>query len=428
MNGTDRFAAETAVRHVLSADRQPRLLFVLLSCAALTSSWTGFRIVGLNLADFFLIGALIYSLAIGSFGRTRLPVPWQFLVLPAVILLLMTRDALFYDRLPFQAITAAQYTTGDALGQTVGGSGTFLIRVVLSWTAVGIAVGAFRQSQRHLLAIAGVWVAGTAVSVGWAVAQTTLALPDLPFVYHIDSATRAVGLANHPNSLAETIGTALPLAVYCAIGPRANAFRRIVGFVLLIAATWALFLSGSRAGLAVGVFALALSVVIRLIWSGKGVWGVPLGLLTVVGGIVWLPRVWATTRFSQGSAQISDSERVDALKQGLSLFAQHPLGGSGLSIWLGEMVPLILLAGGGAILFFAFYSSIMSVFVRLWSGRRNEFMMQLVCSCAVVLVFGLLNNGLVERYLYWPFVIGFYWVSHIIASERARIRVDSSAQ
>lgn len=389
----------------------PRVLFVLLCLAAFTSSWTGFRISGLNLADFFLAAALCCSLAIGVVGRTPVPVSWQFVLLPLVILVLMARDAFIYDRLPFQALTAAQYTTGDALGETVGGSATFLVRVILCWTAVGISLGLFRSSPRHLVVVIGAWAAGTACSVGWAVAQTTFALPDLPFIYHIDSVTRAVGFANHPNSFAETVGTVIPVVVFLAFGPKGGALRRIVGLLFLASASWALFLSGSRAGLAVGLVALVLSVVIRLFWSGKGVWGVPLGLLAIVGAVLWLPSVWSTTRFSQGAAQVSDSERLSALAQGVGLFTQHPLGGSGLSVWLGEMVPLILLAGGGVVLFSTFYASLGSVLLRTWVGRSDELVMHLLCSSAVVLIFGLLNNGMVERYLYWPFIIGFFLVA-----------------
>lgn len=386
----------------------PRLLLFLLCSAAFSSSWTGFRVSGLNLADLFLILALSYSLIIGILGRVRLPVAWPFLVLPTVVLLLMGRDALFFDRLPFQTLSAAQYTTGESLGETVGGSATFLIRLILCWTAVGLALGVFQRSPRDLVRVAVSWVAGTAISAIWAAGQTTLALPDLPFIYHIESATRAVGLANHPNSFAETIVTVVPLAVHFAFGPRAGVVRRAVGAAFVGLVIWALFLSGSRAGLAVGIVALVLSVVIRLVWSGRGVWGIPLALLAIVGAVLWLPRIWSTTRFSQGAGQLSDNERIHALTQGFELFARHPLGGAGLSTWLGEMVPLILLSGGGLILFFTFYASIGSVLIRALSGRNDELVMQLLAATILVLIFGLLNNGLVERYLYWALILAYH--------------------
>lgn len=386
----------------------PAVLVFLLCAAAFTSSWTGFRVAGVNLADLFTGAALVSSVAYGLSGRRSLLVPWQFVVLPAVVVALMARDAFVFDRLPFQALTAAEYTSGVSLGETVGGSATFLLRLILCWTAIGVATSLVRGSVGHLVIVCGAWVSGTAVSVYWAIAQSVFGLPDLPFIYHIDSLTRAVGLANHPNSFAETIGTALPIAVFVATGSRTRPLLRVLGCVTAAAFVGALFLSGSRAGIALGLGALVASVLVRLIWSGRAVWAVPIGLLSVVAGILWLPQVWATTRFAQDAAQVSDSARLAALRQGLDLFASHPVGGSGLSIWLGEMVPLILLSGGGLLLFTAFYWSLGSVILHVWRARRQEFIAQLVCSCAVVIVFGLLNNGLVERYLYWPLVVGFY--------------------
>ncbi|MBF4582938.1 O-antigen ligase family protein [Curtobacterium sp. VKM Ac-2865] len=406
-------------------DRPNRLLLLLLLAAAMTSPWTGVRIAGLNLADFFLVASLALALLLGLTRRVAVPMPWQFVVLPVVVLVLMGRDAVFFDRLPFQTLEAAQFTTGDALGETVGGSATFLVRLVLCWTAVGLSVGAFHRFPRALVSIIAAWLLGIAIGVSWSILQFTFALPDLPFVFHIDSAARAVGLTNHPNSLAETIGVGLPLAVFLALGPRAGLVRRAGGCALVVLSMWGLFLTGSRAGLAVGFFALVLSVIIRLIWSGRGAWGLPLGLLSIVGAVLWLPSVWATTRFSQGVAEASDSARVQALTEGLGIFLRHPLGGAGLSTWLGEMVPLILLSGGGVILFAAFYSSLGSVFRRVWRARGQELNAHLAGAGLVVLAFGLLNNGLVERYLYWPLIVGFYLASARLRSSDPLETVES---
>lgn len=387
-----------------------RLLLIASLLSAFTSSWTGFRVSGLNLTDFFLVGALVIAVASELLGRVSLRLSWQFSVLPVVGVLLMARDALVLDRLPFQTLTAAQYTSGDSLGETVGGSATFLARLLLSWTLVAIAASAFRDRPHRLVWLSGAWVAGAVVSAAWAVVQSTSPAPDLPFLYHVESATRALGLSNHPNSLAETISATMPLLIFVAAGGSSRIGIRLLGTLGAAVGLWALFLSGSRAGLLMGFLALIGSLLIRLRWSGKAVWGLPIVLLGTGAGIVFLPHIWSTTRFSSGGGQLSDIARLQALKEGFGLFLAHPVLGGGLSTWLGEMVPLILLSGGGLALFFVFYASLGTVLLRVWRARSRELLAHLAWSGAVVLLFGLLNNGIVERYLYWPFILGFFLV------------------
>lgn len=387
-----------------------RLLLVVTILSAFTSSWTGFRLSGLNLTDVFLVAALLIALVSEMLGRVSLRLSWHFFVLPAVVILLMTRDALVFDRLPFQTLTAAQYTSGDSLGETVGGSATFLARLVLSWTVIGVIASAFRNRPQRLVMLAGAWTAGAVVSAVWAIVQSTVSLPELPFLYHVDSATRALGLSNHPNSLAETISATIPLLVYFATGGSPKILHRFLGLVFAAASLWALFLSGSRAGLLMGFLALTGSLLIRLRWSGKAVWGLPIVLLGTGAGIVFLPQIWSTTRFSSGGGALSNVARLQALNDGWDLFLSNPILGGGLSTWLGEMVPLILLSGGGLALFVVFYASLGAVLLRVGRARSEELLAHLVWCGMVVLLFGLLNNGLVERYLYWPFVLGFFLV------------------
>ncbi|WP_147281437.1 O-antigen ligase [Curtobacterium sp. AG1037] len=364
--------------------------------------------MGLNLADFFLVAAAILSAVSLAAGRVTLQLRWQFLLLPALVLMLMARDAIVFDRLPFQQLTAALYTTGESVGETAGGSAAFLGRILLCWTIIGVATSAFRDRKDALVRLAGFWSVGIGISAVWTVVQYAAGLPDLPFLYHVDSAVRSVGLSNHPNSLAETVCVAIPLFCHYAFGREKKVQLRMLAFIGLTAGVWSLFLSGSRAGLAMGLIAFVGSGVVRLRLSGRGIWGIPLGLLATAVGILVLPQVWATTRFSAGSAQLSNTARAQALQEGFEIFVSHPILGAGLSSWLGEMVPLILLAGGGLLLFAVFYAGIGSVFVRGLRGSRDELTAQLSWSACIVLMFGILNNGIVERYLYWPFILAFF--------------------
>jgi hypothetical protein len=389
--------------------------------AALTSSWTGFRVAGLNIADYLLVAAVIAVLLAALIHRRRLPIPgWA--VLPPLALLLI---ALFGSVVRGDSLTSPRaqraWIVGNAVSAEYGGALPLVARMTLSLTAVAIIVAGASSNSKDpygvVRRIIYTWAVGAAVSSAYGVAQS-LGVQNLPFLVYYNAAGRITGLAHHPNSLGQTIALALPVLIYMASAMR-GIKRVIIAFLLLIS-VYALYLSGSRSALLAGV-ALSIITFVYFVSSSKriSVGTLLLATFAIPVGFVTLPAIVEGTRFYSENGQKSTAARMISIQRGLDFFFSNPLFGSGVGSWTGELVPLIVLSSGGIFYAAIFYSCITHPLVMRPRSSGGALVPILVISALGVFITGLLNNGLVERYQYWPFAALF------ALSPRCRTGVNS---
>lgn len=378
--------------------------------AALTSSWTGVRIAGINLVDYLLVAAVVFVLLDAVSNGRRLPV-YAWAVLPPVVLLIIglsgsvvRGDPLSANRLGWERVV------GSSVGAEFTGALPLIARMALSITAVTIILaGVSNNAQdRNVLVkrIMCTWAAGAAISGAYGVFQRVGDVGNLPFVYQIVSDTRATGLANHPNSFGQTIVLALPVLIYM-IGAT-HGFAKAVMALSLPISMYAIFLSGSRGALLCGPV-IAVVTFTYLMTSGKrlAIWVPPIVALFLALAIVTMPTVLKATRFFDESGRVSSAVRRANLERGIDLFYTNPLFGAGVGSWNSEMVPLILLTSGGVLYLVVFYGSLAHPLLVRPRTSGGLFVPILVISAIGFFGFGLLNNGIVERYLYWPFAALF---------------------
>ncbi len=404
--------AKTAVRKT-RGNPAWRASLTLTFAAALTSTWTGVHIAGIKLTDYLLVAGMVFVLLAAVSNGCRLPI-YAWAVLPPVALLLI---ALIGSVVRGDPLSSRQVVTTWIVGNApvfneYGGALPLIARMALSLTAVTIIVAGVSDNMQggNVLVerIMCTWAAGAAISGAYGVIAhigKISALANLPFLTHL-SDTRASGLANHPNSLGQTIVTALPVLIYMVGATRGLA--KVVMALSLPISMYAIFLSGSRAALFFGtVFAVVTFA--YLVSSGKRIpiWVLPVTTFLVPLAIVAMPTVLKGTRFFDKAGQMSDAGRMANLERGIDLFNANPLFGAGVGSWTDEMVPLILLTSGGVLYFVVFYGSLAYPLLVRPRSSGGVFVPILVISAVSVFCFGLLANGIVERYLYWPFAALF---------------------
>ena len=393
-----------------------RLTFLVVALAALTSSWTGVRIGGVNLSDpLIAVGAAMAFVTVK--GRPRLP--WFVLLPVGAVAAFVLRDVLVGRPLTFE-FTGFGNVVGEARGNVVTGPAILALRFGLSFLAVAVAIVPFRGSRRAIGALAGTWATGAAISAIWAFAQTELGYSDLAWQFHITSPDRAFGLANHPNSLGQSAAMSIGILLWMAIGSHAAGARvRLIGIGGAAACGYAVSASGSRTALVIIALTVLVAGSVLMSRGRRSVLLIPILLLTAAAALLWTGPLLASSRFSDRSADASDILRNARLDQGWDIFANAPLMGSGIYRWQGEMVPLLLLTSGGLLMVAAFYAAWLLPTFRLLRFRGDQLMKVLGVAGLAFLVAGFLNNALVERYLYWPLLLGgLALVTHSRALDR----------
>jgi len=386
----------------------PVLLALL---AAVSSSWTGLRIAGLQLSDAAIILSLGALLTTVAMRRVPIAPPVAALVPPFVAFIVAAIGIVVRGQGVFsqESTKITSYSVGSAAGDSASGPLPFLIRVVISLTFVALichfsSVAYGRRTLVHLLVA---WAIGAAISAATAIFEYSMGMDGLPFLFHVTAIDRSVGLAFHPNSLAQSATMALPVLLYFALAN--TGVRRIFFGVLVGVTVLGLFYSGSRGGLVLGAASLMAAWGIALAMTKR----YTLAVVTVLGGLVAiltvLPKVLERTRFGSGdtTATQSTSLRVGILEYGWDLFSNNPLIGAGVGTWVGESVPLIMLTSGGLVLLVAFYTPFVTVAATVAPRAKELFGMTMLLMIVVLFVYGFTNNGFGERYVYWPMFIGF---------------------
>lgn len=215
-----------------------------------------------------------------------------------------------------------------------------------------------------------------------------------------------MGLAHHPNSYGETNALALPMLIYMFGASRGLA--KILAGLSIPIAMYAIFLSGSRAALAGGAL-LAVVSFVSLASSRKRIHtgSLLLAMFLAPLAILTTPTILKASRFFAESGEISNAARFANLEAGINLFETNPLFGTGVGSWAGSPVPLILLTSGGVLYLVVFYGCLAHPLVVRPRSSGGAFVSILVISAVGVLGIGLLNNGVTERFLYWPFAALF---------------------
>lgn len=171
--------------------------------AALTNTWTGVRIAGVNVADFLLGAAVFFILLAAALNGRRLPI-YTWAVLPPVALLAiaLVGSVVRGDSLSSTQV-AFQWTVGNAAGATYGGALPLIGRMALSLTAVTIIVAGMSDNATSrnitIKRIMGTWAAGAAVSGAYGIIAfspigKSVGLENVPFLFHYTSQARAIGL------------------------------------------------------------------------------------------------------------------------------------------------------------------------------------------------------------------------------------------
>ncbi|WP_396932406.1 O-antigen ligase family protein [Mycolicibacterium sp.] len=287
--------------------------------------------------------------------------------------------------------------------------------MTLSVTAVAIIVSGISDNAKGRIVpvkrIMGIWAIGAAASGAYGILALSpigksLGLENLPFLFHYTSQARAMGLAHHPNSYGETNALALPMLIYMFGATRG--WLKVLAALSIPIAMYAVFLSGSRAALAGGAV-LAVASFASLAISTKRIQTGALLLAMVLTplAIVTAPKILKASRFFSESGELSNAARFANLEEGIDLFEKNPLFGTGVGSWLGSPVPLILLTSGGVLYLIVFYGCLARPLVVRPRSFSKAFVSILVISAVGVLGIGLLNNGITERFLYWPFAALF---------------------
>jgi hypothetical protein len=371
----------------VSLRRTNRVSRSLISIAALSSSWTGLSLGGVNLVDIALALTTLALLLDALRGNRRLWLSF-WMVAPPVGVLIATANAVVL------------------LGYPLGLSADFMLRLFLSTTLVAVLVHSERglYGIDRLRRVLGFWAIGVALSAAVAI-LSSLELVNLAEIVDAPLAgNRAVGLAFHPNSLAFSLVLAIPVQMYfCVTG--ANRRIRWAAAVAFAVCVYALFPANSRSGLLIGLVVGVLSVAVGLRFSRARWMAVPLAILGSVAIVFWVLPLLEGTRLAAGSGNQSDAVRSRYNSLAWEGIQSHPMLGGGFTNMEGVSIPLNLLTAGGFFLAALYYLFVFvgaapllrgGTGVARWFGRL---------ALVAFLAFGITGNGIAERSTFWPILL-----------------------
>lgn len=384
----------------LVATPAERVLLAVVALAALTSPWNAVRLGGWPVGDLVLVVAVPLIVLRSAVGRPALRLLRWWMLVPSLVCAALLGGHV--------VLAGGSLQETVAFGQGVA-PGLFAIRVVLSTACVACcAVFAATVGGRPAAtAVLGWWYLGVVISAGVAILQT-LGVWSAPVELDqtlglTPGAERQAGLASHPNSLGQSLALAIPVGVALAcLARRPHRLLPVLGLLIVLGGQ---FTTGSRAGLIVTALAVLIAAMWLLWRSGRAVLILPVGALLVIAGIFAGPLIVEATRFGAVGSRASDLGRLAALRAGWEHFLASPLFGSGLGVWFGEAVPVILLASGGVVLLAGYLVFLGVPFVGFLREPAAPSALLGAAAVLVTLSFWLLNNGLLERVVFWPMLL-----------------------
>ena len=334
-----------------------QIALVLTYAASAATAWNGLKEGGFRIGD-MLIGLTVLIFFFSDLGRKIPKLPgwvWQFggiIVLITAAHAIVPTDAHYlHERLVFDGSAAIPGGLELETNSQVGIK--FLVPVIFMPLMFGYA---YSHDKRAILRSAYGFAAGASISALVGTSDLLLHTHFSLKLTHLPAINgRAPGLTLHPNFLAMTCVIALPIMLWQLFSPSKRV--RVIAGAFIVVLLLGLYVSGSRAGAAVGPGIMLFSVIImpryrRFLPS----------IAVAVGGIVVAIFVLKPSLGHQllqavrlsgntGSADGSDQARAIIFKQGVADFQHSPIDGVGMQVAEeAHNVYLQALAAGGVIL------------------------------------------------------------------------------
>lgn len=397
-----------SLRH--RASSQPRTLeslaTALLCASAFSASWNGLHLGSLQIVDMTLVMAM-GILALSAIAQHRLwpsTAPfWLWFAATGVLACMIIRQIVPISAAYMSGRVDLHGLHGEPSQSSMVSGIQWLVALVVLPLCVS---GATCRQVSRIASIATFWLLGVAVScvVGLLDSIGATQISASLIGDGVDYSGRQAGLCAHANSLGVSAVLAFPVATWLARR------RPVTGLLLQLLLAVGTILSGSRGAQLMLVLVAGLMFVtarqsrgpmLRLV--GAALVASPLAI-SAMGGLSTIQGTLLRFGESGGSADSSNAERHQIAVQGLHDFALHPLAGVGLDqLTYAHNIYLQILSSGGLILMLGFGSYM--VFA-LAEGRlvRRHFPLAdyLMVTIMTWLVLGMVENSLVDRFLYFP--------------------------
>lgn len=328
----------------------------LIAAFAFTASWDLVEIAGVNVRlVLLLLGTAV--LAVVQATERLPPIPWWVHCFGLAAIAVTSLQVLFPISSVYLDSRYLDSELGVALGSRPGvlfALSYLLLNVYLVPIGVVLAAMAVPRVLRWIIIafVGGVAMSSLAAYLGFVGYPWLADLLAPPFPVGV----RAVGYTSHPLHLATSGVMALGLAVWVAV--QRKSMTAWFGRAAVLAIVLGLYSSGSRGGIASGVFVLALCAVLIPSVRRRG-HVVVAALATAVGLVILFAPAFAanvlrTTRIV-GETDVSDLGRRQVFEQALSDFVHSPVFGIGTRFIAEAHVLYVgVLAGGGVILFLGY--------------------------------------------------------------------------
>jgi hypothetical protein len=375
--------------------------------AAATTPWNGWRLGPLRPGDLFIfLGLLLFAAA--DLGRAwpRLPT-WSWLFGGIILIVTVAHEILPTDPgyLARRVVLDAAGNVGIEIESNLTVGLKFLVPIVFMPFLFALAqqqqADAVRRSAVAFTVGSGISaLLGFASNIGltnFAAGLTGVESPP----------DRAAGLTVHPNFLATTCVTSVPILLYLALAPRLQ--TRVFALGLLACQLLGVYASGSRGGASVLVFGALLSFAVipgyrRLLPT----LGFLLGLATVYVFVAKpslgesLLRAVRLTGNSGDSVSGSNYVRSAVGAQGMRDFWHSPIDGVGMQVAAeAHNVYIQALASGGLLMFTGYLTFVLGGLLRAVAAMRSHpIAYPLFVSAVCGAVLATVENSLVDRLAY----------------------------
>jgi hypothetical protein len=402
-----------------SPDRTPPSTLWLMApvlLAAFTAPWSLIKPFGpFAVADLMLVLAIIATVPVIIVKRLPFSIPMWFLipgiVIPICVLARLIDPPPYFWRV--LRLQVQQYHPESFLKALIWLAALYIVPTAIIASAM--------IERRVVDWIMGAYVLGVVVS-------SVVALTDLfrltSIAAHLNynglgldivydwGGRRFPGLSDHPNTLGLTILISIPMVVYF-MGQLDRKYQWAMGVALILLAG-GLLASGSRAAQALAFPCLLVAVVIQTRKKKKETakaLSVTLlvGIATGVGLLLTVLRsdIANILRFTgEGAvgAEASNRDRLTIIQQSWNDWQTYPVFGAGIRhIVEAHSLPVQLLAAGGVVLAGGMVAYFVCILRDAWLLVKSGVPIArfLMVSIGIWLTYGMINNQLTDRELYF---------------------------
>lgn len=404
---------------------------VLTGLTIVTITWSAVDPVAVPLSDMLVGLALVAALPGLIAGKWRFRLPAACLVGAVLVALSIVLNGLIPTPQAFEQTRHLTFGADpyDAVARQFLNALNGL-KLLIGLVVIPVLVCGVARDRERLRAVIDLWVLSVVVASLVALSDFVGVIPfgirfGLPFPF---PGSRVSGLVNHPVHLATVCTMVLPFVLTWVASESAR--RRRSGIAALVVLAGAVFVSGSRAGMAVALLVvLAAAFVVVPLRRLIMLTAVPLGLVVVALLLVdtsLLTLVLEKTRIIGATASGSDAERALAVGQAVKDIQERPLLGIGYDIaGDGHSVYLQVIASGGLIALAGMVAYVIGVLrtTRMHvQGRFDELAYAAMLSVGAWFLLIVFENALVERYMYLPLTVLVVLAAHRADDELSRWR------